>query len=112
MPEVDIILNNRSYPVLCGEGEEDRVQEVASFIDARLSQVKETAPHAEDSHLLALVSLILGDELLDAKAAARDAAQRAASSNGHLEADDNAVAEAIGALADRVEALVGRVHRA
>ena len=112
MPEVDIVLNNRSYPVVCGEGEEARVQEVAAFIDARISQVKETAPHAEDSHLLALVGLILGDELLDAKAAAQEATRSAASSNGHLAADDNAVAEAIGALADRVEALVGRVDRA
>ena len=116
MPEVDIVLNNRTYPVLCGEGEEERVLEVAAFIEARLLQVKEAAPHAEDAHLLVLVSLILGDELLDAKAAARDAAANAvedsARGNGHLAADDEALAQAIAALADRVETLVGRVDQA
>ena len=108
MPEVDIILNNRTYPVLCGEGEEERVLEVAAFIEARLTQVKHAAPHAEDAHLLVLVGLILGDELLDAKAAARESTP----GNGHAAADDEAVAQAIAALADRVETLVGRFDRA
>lgn len=107
MPEVEVVLNNRTYPVVCGEGEEERVREVAAFIDARLAQVKAAAPRTDEAHLLVLVSLIVGDELLDAKAAAAQAAQPLAAD---LRAgDDDAVAEAIAALADRVEALVGRV---
>ena len=108
MSEVDVVLNGRSYPVLCGEGEEDRVREVARFVDARLAQVRLAAPQASEAQLLVLVSLIIGDELLDAKAAASPPV----SGNGSAAGDDEAVAEAIAALADRVEALVGRVDRA
>ena len=108
MPEVDVVLNNRSYPVLCGEGEEGRLRDVARFVDARLAQVKMAAPLASEAQLLVLVCLIIGDELLDAKAAAPATDSRSLRAAG----DDEAVAEAIAALADRVEALVGRVDRA
>ncbi|NBC32246.1 MAG: cell division protein ZapA [Alphaproteobacteria bacterium] len=107
MPEVEVVLNNRTYPILCGEGEEERVREVAAVIDARLAQVKAVAPRTDEAHLLVLVSLLLGDELLDAKAAAGgpDTPQTGRLQTG----DDEAVAEAIAALADRVDALAGRV---
>lgn len=113
MPEVDVVLNNRAYPIQCGAGEEERVREVAAFIDARLAQVKAAAPRTEEAHLLVLVSLLIGDELLDAKAAAAQpaAAGMPAGSADTVAAaaDDEAVAQAIAALADRVEALAGRV---
>lgn len=113
MPEVEVVLNNRAYPITCGEGEEERVLEVAAFINARLAQVKAAAPRTEEAHLLVLVSLLLGDELLDAKAAAAQPPAAgtptgAAGANAGP-ADDEAVAQAIAALADRVEALAGRV---
>lgn len=106
MPRVDVVLNGRTYPVACGEGEEERVRAIAAYVDGKAAQIRSSAGHVSDAHLLALTCLLLGDELFEAGNV------RPGRAGPHPEAEHEAeLAEAIGALADHVEALVGQVRQ-
>lgn len=115
MPRVDIVLNGRSYPVACGEGEEERVRAIAAYIDDRVVQIRSSAGHVSDAHLLALTCLMLGDELFELRAATagqQPGGNQSGAGRPQAETETDAeVADALGALADHVEALVGKVRR-
>jgi cell division protein ZapA len=107
VPRVDIALNGRTYPVACGEGEEERVRAIAAYVDEKAAQIRASAGHVSDAHLLALTCLMLGDELFEA-----GTIQPGRGGGPRHEGENEAeLAEAIGALADHVEALVGQVRR-
>lgn len=119
MARVDIRLNGRLYPIACDDGQEDRVREVAAFVDGKLEEIKGISPNATDMHLLVMASLMVADELIDTNAeteALRDRLGRAGASGsngaggGHgAGLEDAAVAEAIGRLAERVEDVAQRL---
>jgi cell division protein ZapA len=102
MPRVDIMLNGRSYPIACEEGQEDRVREIAVFLDQRIHEVKRQAPTATDAQLLVMVSLMVTDELFDASA-------QGPAQDGQ---DSEQAAQSVGRLAGRIEALAARLEQA
>ena len=103
MARVEIVLNGRQYPIACEDGQEDRVREVAGFLETRLNELRQQAPNATDSQLLVMVSLMVADELFDAN-------QQGV--NGASHADDPQMAESIGRLAGRIEELAVRLEGA
>jgi len=118
MARVDIRLNGRLYPIACDDGQEDRVREVAAFVDAKLEEIKGISPNATDMHLLVMASLMVADELIDTNAEtealrARMGQPGAPGPNGGgghgAGLEDAAVAEAIGRLAERVEDVAQRL---
>ena len=46
MPQVSITIANRTYELACGEGEEDRVHELAAYVDEKLSMLRQRMPPA------------------------------------------------------------------
>lgn len=115
MARVDISLNGRSYPIACDDGQEDRVREVAAYVDSKIVEIRSMAPAATDQHLMVMASLMIADELLDtsgeiARLRQTPAAGPAAGGNGGLPADQEAaVADALGRLAGRLEDLAGQL---
>lgn len=65
MAKVALTLNGRAYTVACADGQEERLQYLASKLDARLKTVARSAMSASDAHLLAVVGLMMIDELED-----------------------------------------------
>ena len=39
MPEVSVQIANRSYELACGDGEEERVQELAAYVDEKVVEL-------------------------------------------------------------------------
>jgi len=119
MARVDIRLNGRLYPIACDDGQEDRVREVAAYVDSRLEEIKGLAQGATDTHLLVMVSLMVADELMDRSAEAEglrghlartgEAGANGSSGGTGTGTEDAAVAEAIGRLANRVEDVARRL---
>lgn len=104
MARVEITLNNRAYPIACEDGQEGRVREVAAFLEERVREIQGSVRSVTDMHLLVMVSLMLGDELLDL----RDEKQVPAPTPAPLE--DPALAARLQNLADRIEAIAARVE--
>ena len=103
MKRIDVIIGGRGYPVACGEGEEDRVQAIAAYVDEKLSELRQRVGQVPDQHLLVLTCLLLGDELLEARMATGAPAPDGAAHRM------DAVADALASLAGEIEALAARV---
>ena len=44
MPQVSITIANRTYELACGEGEEDRVHELAAYVDEKMDALRRQMP--------------------------------------------------------------------
>ena len=103
MARVEIVLNGRQYPIACEDGQEDRVREVAGFLEERLIELRQQAPNATDSQLLVMVSLMVADELFDA---------HQKPGNGTAVANGGEASDALARLAGRIEELAVRLEGA
>jgi cell division protein ZapA len=66
MPTVEILVNGRRHEVSCGEGEETRVRQLASYVDRRIADLAKGQSQIGDARLLLMASLVVADELSDA----------------------------------------------
>ena len=41
MPQVSINIANRTYELACGEGEEQRVHELAAYVDEKVTRLRQ-----------------------------------------------------------------------
>tara|TARA_B100001123_G_scaffold443170_1_gene588579 strand:+ start:987 stop:1328 length:342 start_codon:yes stop_codon:yes gene_type:complete len=101
---VEITINHRKYPVVCDDGQESRVQELANFVDNRAQQISNAAPGSSDAIVMALTTLMVADELFEQKrqASAKNGDATPTAANDDL--TDQAV-EAVEYLTRRVAAI-------
>lgn len=67
MPVVNIEIRSKAYPIACGEGQEQRLQELAVKLDKRLHVLSEQMGKGSDAVLLLMAALMMEDELQDAR---------------------------------------------
>ena len=67
MGQVGITLNGRTYRLHCGEGEEQRLNELADMVREKLDHLVEQFGQAGHDRLLLMAALLLADELLEAR---------------------------------------------
>ena len=66
MPMIEILVNGRRHEVQCGQGEEARVRQLASYVDRRIADLAKGQSQLGDARLLLMASLVVADELSDA----------------------------------------------
>jgi cell division protein ZapA len=120
--EVTIYINGRSYDISCDNGQEGRVVDLASYIDQRLQQISRSGAAYNDAHLTVLTSLVLADEIFEAReghAAAPSKAARgavpapAAAPPVAVNKDEQlAVVKALEQITKRIEGVATRVLKA
>lgn len=97
MGKADIIVNDHRYSIACADGQEGRLQALATDLDARVKRIANAVGDIGEARLLLVAGLALLDELDDA-------------SQGR--ANSQMVGRAAGALGDaaaRIEALAARI---
>lgn len=121
MPEVSIEVGGRPYRIRCGEGQEAHVMRMAAMIDDEVRGLVEQSGQMPEGRMLVMGALMLADRLDEAEKA-RAAAERKAANAEKLAAEqavpadmftperEDEVARNLDALADRIEALAGRVQ--
>ena len=84
MPQVSIQIANRTYDLACGAGEEQRVQELAAYVDEKLGSLRKQMPQGTpEVKLMVLTALLLADESREARGLAKQAeSARASASDG------------------------------
>ncbi len=65
MGQVNVSINDRSYTVACGDGEEDHLRELARYLDGHVSDLAKTVGQVGDARLLLLAGLLVADEYAD-----------------------------------------------
>jgi cell division protein ZapA len=117
---VNILVNGRGYPVVCGDGEEAHIRELGQFIDKRVRELAGSVGQAGDAHLLLMAGLVITDELSDslAKLEERDSeiaqlksALAEAAAENRQKSEDIA-ADALMGAASRLEAIAARLAHA
>jgi cell division protein ZapA len=109
MPTVTIALNGRNYDLAVGDGEEPRVQELASEIRRRMENLTRNAGPLSEGMVFVMTALTLADELDQKKREALKLKDEGREASLKREV---ALADTIEALAARVETLAARVEAA
>jgi cell division protein ZapA len=108
LPTVDISINGRLYGVACDEGQEPRIRDLAASVDARVRQLVGGRPSTVgESHVLVLASLMLADELDEAKTTLAAQAEPPGA-----EDDEEVLVAAVEHLAERISSIADRLDRA
>lgn len=63
MPTVIVRVNDRSYNMVCDEGEEEHVAELAGLLDGEVTKLKKSFGQVGDSRLLLMAGLVVADKL-------------------------------------------------
>jgi cell division protein ZapA len=101
MAQVAVAINGRSYSVACGDGEERRIEQLASYVDDKISSLKSALGNLGDQRLMVLASLVIADELWEAR---EGTAPPPDNGNGARNA------AALESLAGRIEALAAQLE--
>jgi|GEM_PF-4466857 len=67
MAQLSVTVNGRSYRLRCGEGEEERLHELAAFVSAHVGALNNEFGKIGDERLLVMSLLMLADDLLEAR---------------------------------------------
>ena len=109
MAEVNISINGKQFGIACDDGQEQRVMDLANFVDGRLKEIAAAGAGANESHLLVLTSIVMADELFDARDAAVNGNQPQVPLGGLqiTQADEGQIIRAIDQMASRIDAIAG-----
>ncbi len=67
MAQVTIEINGREYGVACGAGEEAHIIELSRVLDEKAKLLTQNGTQINESQLLAMIGLLVADELQDVK---------------------------------------------
>lgn len=103
MPQVSIQIASRTYELACGEGEEARVQELAAYVNEKVSELRlQLPPGAPEVKLLVFAALLLADESREARGIAKAAESARATATDSAETLATALEDLITARVDKM----------
>ena len=119
MGQVKVSINDRSYTVACGDGEEAHVRELDSYINKHVTGLAQEVGQVGDARLLLMAGLLVADELSEAlqkvKLLEQEleslSSQRASAAERTREAEDS-LADVLDDAARRIEELARRIEAA
>lgn len=109
MAEVNITIANKQYSIACDEGQEQRVVDLAAYVDSRVKEIAAVGAGSNDSHLLVLNSIMMADELMDAQSGNANNNQAELNSLSITQEDEAAITNAIDQMAERINAIAGNL---
>ena len=107
MAEVSVTIQGSQYNIACDEGQEQRVLDLANFVNSRAEQIGGSGAGITDKHLLVLTSIVMADELFDTRDAATNNNQLSPNSLSITQADENQIVDAIESMNARIEKIAG-----
>jgi len=103
MPQVSITIANRTYELACGDGEQDRVQELAAYVDEKVGMLRrQLPPGAPEVKLLVFASLLLAEESREARGIAKQAENARATATDDAETLATALEDLITSRVDKM----------
>jgi len=103
MATVDVRIQGRTHTLQCDDGQENRLRQVAQYLDRRLQDAAKATGGANDARVLVLTSLMICDELADARDEIDGLRKR-------IDAVEAQASTALERVAGRIEDLAGRLE--
>jgi cell division protein ZapA len=105
MPQLTVVVNDRTYAVSCDDGEEEHLRQLAQDLDQRVRTLAGLVGQVGDTRLLAIVALMLLDELGEAK----DTITALKNAAGAAPNTEETLAEMLESATSRLEAIAARM---
>lgn len=119
MPQVVVTINTRTYAVACGRRGRAPAVPRRRLVDERVTSLAREVGQVGDARLMLMAALLMADDLEQAEAKARDAAEAIdGARRAQLEVEDRVSqvelksAAYVERLAQRVEAMAARLQTA
>jgi len=106
MPMVPVTVNGRTYDLACDPGQEDELRRLAGDLAARVERLAAQVGQVGDARLILMAGLLVADELEAARKGNGGATEQVAP------AEIDALADALGDLATRIETIAGKLEAA
>lgn len=66
MSQIDVHIGGRNYTLACASGGEERLNELAEYVNKKAVDLNDKLGHVSESKLLLMTAIIIADELKDA----------------------------------------------
>jgi cell division protein ZapA len=106
MAQVQVTINGRAYTISCEPGKEQHVLDIAAYVGGKVDEIARDLGQVGDARLLVLASLLIADELFEA----RDEIGTSVRSRRSSEAEDQ-LSQMLDGLASRIENIAARMER-
>lgn len=100
MGQITVGVNGRDYVIACGDGEEEHVADLATYVDHHVRQLAAKLGSIGESKLLLMAALTIADELGEVSATLTE-----------LRAEHRRALESLGRLAGRLEDVADGAER-
>ena len=121
MAEVTLTINGKNYGISCDDGQEQRVIDLAHYVDSKVQDMFKAGAATTENHALVLAALIIADESFDlmenttsakSRGAQVESSADPASTQGMGQEQEAQIANAIEQLAGRIDAVADRMKAA
>ncbi|MGJ0504975.1 MAG: cell division protein ZapA [Methylocystis sp.] len=110
MAAVVVSIAGRTYRMSCDDGEEQRIEELAQFVESKIQSMRESFGEIGEQRIIVMAALTIADEAKEARAKAISKDAEIAALRAELEAarkaNDSLSARAAQALADATRRIV------
>jgi cell division protein ZapA len=107
MGQVAVTINGRTFGIACDDGQEEHLQRLASYVNERIDELLEKLGPVGEFKLLAMVSLLIADELGEVYNELDDLRRGAA--KPPAEGGEDAAVAALDQVAGQIEAIAARL---
>jgi cell division protein ZapA len=108
--QIAVTIDGKSYRMACDDGQEDHLASLAAYLDSRVQDMRKSFGEIGDMRLAVMASITLADEISELKKKLSGAEATLETSQTSISrfdaaaaAHDGEIAEAVAAVADRVE---------
>ncbi len=109
MAQVTITINSREYAIACEDGQEVRIYQLARILDEKAKMISQGIGQVNESLLLAMVGLLVADELSELKKG-QHAPQTAPADDGRICETDKEIAEKIKLLTEQINSVAMQIN--
>lgn len=115
MTALRLLIGGREYDIACDDGQENHLKGLAKTLDSRVRTLAESMGKPTESQLMMIASLMLMDELQDAKIENDQLRHDIRNSSHSFERNkqielENAITLTIHNIADRIETIAGELE--
>lgn len=109
MATVPVEVNGRTYDVACEAGQEEHLRQLGAHVAGRVDELVRSMGQIGENRLLLMASLLIADELSENS---NEVARLRAEEGQRSTANEEALADAIERLAERIEGIAARLESA
>ncbi len=110
MAQVTITINSREYAVACEDGQEVRILQLARLLDEKAKLLTQASGQVNENMLLAMVGLLLADELSELKKNGAAPAEIQSANTTLSEEIDAGLAEKINQIAQEINSVAKKIE--